>query len=233
MGDAMSFNSRRRFLGRLGLGAIAAGTLRLFEPGVFAEELSGRISTPRMTEGPYYPDHLPLDTDNDLLILNNAITPAVGEITHLGGRILDRRGSPVRNALIEIWQVDNFGSYIHSHGTNRQTGKHDTNFQGYGRFLTGWSGEYYFRTVKPVAYPGRTPHIHVRVKLNNKEALTTQCFIKGDPRNQRDGVLNDVENDAQRQAVLADFVPVAGSRIGELSARFDVILGFTPKDNSH
>src|SRR5689334_14757126 len=89
-----------------------------------------------LTEGPFYPDHLPLDTDNDLLIINDSITPAVGEVTHLSGRILDVGGEPVRNALVEIWQVDGRGSYLHSRGLNRETGKRDGNFQGYGRFCT-------------------------------------------------------------------------------------------------
>src|SRR5438132_7961654 len=102
--------TRLAFVGSLALGAAAFMT-----PGVFAEEL---VRTPRQTEGPFYPDKLPLDTDNDLLIINDRITPAVGEVTHLSGRILDAHGDPVRNALVEIWQVDGKGSYIHSRGAN-------------------------------------------------------------------------------------------------------------------
>src|SRR6266705_6693350 len=98
--------NRRRFLRGLGLGA-ALFTV----PGAFAEEL---VRTPRQTEGPFYPDHLPRDTDNDLIIVNDGLTPAVGEITHLSGRILDLKGAPIRNALGEIWQVDNNGVYLHS-----------------------------------------------------------------------------------------------------------------------
>src|SRR5438067_5053561 len=147
--------TRRRFLRRL-----SAGAALLAVPGVFAEEL---IRTPQQTEGPFYPDHLPLDTDNDLLIVNDSITPAVGEITHLSGRVLDARGNPIRNALVEIWQVDHTGAYIHSGSMNRNG--RDANFQGFGRFLTGSTGEYYFRTIKPVAYPGRTPHIHFALKM--------------------------------------------------------------------
>src|SRR5205823_3256865 len=124
----------RRFLTQLGAGAVALSVARLFEPGVFAEELEKRLRTPAMTEGPFYPDHLPLDTDNDLLIVNDSTTPAVGEVTHLGGRILDGNGNPVRNATIEIWQCDHAGAYLHSRGS--PTGKRDTNFQGYGRFMT-------------------------------------------------------------------------------------------------
>src|ERR1700747_3544921 len=129
--EPILLHDRRRFLRSLSFGAAL-----LAVPGAFAEELT---RTPPQTEGPYYPDHLPLDTDNDLLIVNNSLTPAVGEITHLSGRILASHVDPVRSAVIEIWQVDHDGSYIHSNGTNRETGKHDVNFQGYGRFLTGSS----------------------------------------------------------------------------------------------
>src|SRR5256884_5529643 len=111
--------NRRRFLNRLSLGA-ALFTV----PGAFAEEL---LRTPRQTEGPFYPDHLPLDTDNDLIIVNDALTPASGEITHLSGRILDSRGDPIRNALVEIWQVDNNGVYLHSRENHAAR---DKNFQG-------------------------------------------------------------------------------------------------------
>src|SRR5437899_1833729 len=130
--------TRRRFLRTVSLGA-ALFTI----PGAFADEL---VRTPRQTEGPFYPDHLPLDTDNDLILVNDEITPALGEITHLSGRILDARGEPIRNALVEIWQVDSKGVYLHS-GSDRH-GERDKHFQGFGRFLTGATGEYYFRTIK-------------------------------------------------------------------------------------
>src|SRR5207247_7227104 len=139
--------------------AITLGTAAFTTPGLFAEELA---RTPRLTEGPFYPDRLPLDTDNDLLIVNNGITPAVGEITHLTGRVLSPNGSPVRGAVVEIWQVDNRGVYLHTADSRRRP--RDTTFQGFGRCAVGPRGEYYFRTLKPVPYPGRTPHIHVRVK---------------------------------------------------------------------
>src|SRR5260370_22354643 len=101
------------FLSRRGLlrGGLALGAVALLAPGVFAEELA---RTPRLTEGPFYPDKLPLDTDNDLLIVNNSITQAVGEVTHLTGRVLDSNGAPIKGAVVEIWQVDAKGVYIHS-----------------------------------------------------------------------------------------------------------------------
>jgi protocatechuate 3,4-dioxygenase beta subunit len=217
MSSAFSRLGRRAFLGTIALGA-AAFTTR----GAFANEL---VRTPRQTEGPFYPNKLPLDTDNDLIIVNDSITPAVGEITHLSGRILDANGDPVRNALVEIWQVDNNGVYIHTNSGNRE--KRDINFQGFGRFLTASSGEYYFRTIKPVAYHPRAPHIHFKVKRNGKELLTTQCYIKGAPGNKRDFVLRGIEDARARESVIVDFAPIQGSRIGELAARFDIVLGFT------
>ena len=213
-----TLQSRRRFISRL------AATGAFFSlRGLFAEELT---RTPRQTEGPFYPDKLPLDTDNDLLIVNDSITPAVGEVTYLNGRILDMHGTPVRNAVVEIWQVDNNGAYLHSGSSNRE--KRDRNFQGFGRFLTGSTGEYLFRTVKPVPYPGRTPHVHFAIKLKGRKELITQCYVKGHPGNERDGIYMGIRDAKERASVTIPFVPVKESRIGELAAKFDIVLGFTP-----
>jgi protocatechuate 3,4-dioxygenase, beta subunit len=214
-----SGQTRRHFLQAMTIG-VAAFTV----PGVFAEELT---RTPRQTEGPFYPNHLPLDTDNDLLIINDGITPAVGDVTHLSGRVLDTRGEPLRNAAVEIWQVDHRGAYLHTGSANRDV--RDQNFQGFGRFLTGSTGEYYFRTIKPVAYPGRTPHIHFAVKIKGQERFTTQCYIKGEPGNERDGIFRSIRDEKARAALIVDFAPLKESRIGELAARFDIVMGFTPK----
>jgi len=218
--DGLS-DSRRGFLTRC-----ASGILLFTSSAAFAEEL---VRTPRQTEGPFYPDRLPLDTDNDLIVINDHITPAVGEITHLSGRILDASGHPIRNAIVEIWQVDGKGSYIHSRGANSANGgARDANFQGFGRFLTGTAGEYYFRTIKPVPYPGRTPHIHFAVKMKGRDRFTTQCYVRGEPRNARDGILMGIRDPRERASVIVPFTPVKESRIGELEARFDIVLGYTP-----
>ncbi len=209
---------RRLFLRNAMLGA-SFFTVR----GLLAELLT---QTPSQTEGPFYPDHLPLDTDNDLIIINDQLTPAVGEITHLSGRILDSRGEPLRNTLVEIWQADNNGAYLHTKTGNAE--KRDKNFQGFGRFMTGSTGEYYFRTIKPVPYPGRTPHIHFAIKMKGHEKWTTQCYIKGHPGNSKDGIYNSIKDPKQRDAVTIDFAPVKSSRAGELAAHFDVVMGFTP-----
>ncbi|HTU24287.1 MAG TPA: protocatechuate 3,4-dioxygenase [Pirellulales bacterium] len=204
-----------------GFALAAAGSLA---KGVWAEELS---ITPSLTEGPFYPDKLPLDTDNDLIIVNDGVTPALGEVTHLTGRILSRAGEPVRNAFVEIWQVDGNGVYLN---TRDRHAVRDSNFQGYGRFLTDSHGQYYFRTIKPVPYPGRTPHIHFGISQNGRRIYTTQLFVNGHPQNEDDGVLADVEDPKARQRLMVDFNPLPESRIGELAANFDIVLGVTPQD---
>ena len=215
---ALAAASRRQFLTRIGMGAVFFTV-----PGAFAEHLT---QTPAQTEGPFYPDHLPLDTDNDLLVINEQITPAVGEVTYVSGRILDAKGDPIRNAVVEIWQCDNTGAYLHSRDTNKA--KQDKNFQGFGRFVTGTSGEYLFRTIKPVPYPGRAPHIHYKIKRAGKELLTTQCYVKGHPGNEKDGIWKGMHDERQRNSVTVDFAPLKGAKAGELAARFDVVLGLTP-----
>lgn len=213
--------TRRTFLA----GSVA-GSLYYPVPGAYAEQLQ---LTPMQTEGPFYPDKLPLDTDNDLIVINDAITPATGEITWLNGRILDRAGDPVRNATVEIWQCDQNGAYLHSGTTNRD--KRDSNFQGFGRFVTGSKGEYLFRTIKPVPYPGRTPHIHFAVKQRGRDKFTTQCYIKGHAKNSTDGVLRGLKEGPGKDSLMTEFVPLAGSRAGELTAKFDIIIGWTPQQS--
>ena len=212
--------SRRLFLNTMLTMSAAAFTTR----GLFAEEL---VKTAAQTAGPFYPNKLPLDTDNDLLIINDSITPAVGEITHLTGKVLDIKGNPIKNAVIEIWQVDNNAAYLHTQSSNRE--KRDTNFQGFGRFVTGSTGEYYFRTIKPVPYPGRTPHIHVKVMKGRKELLMTQLYIKGAPGNARDGIYQSIRDPKARESITVDFAPIRESKIGELAASFTIVVGVTPE----
>ncbi len=216
------YSTRRKFIAASAAGVTSS---MLWTPGVMADQLT---ATSPLTEGPFYPDKLPLDTDNDLLIINDSITPSVGEVTHLTGRILTANGSPVRNAVVEIWQVDGRGVYLHSKSSDAE--KRDANFQGFGRFLTDRKGQYYFRTVKPVPYPGRTPHIHFAINQGDKRILTTQMLIKGNPQNQSDGVFKRVKNAKERNTLLAEFKPLDDSTTGELQVNFDIVLGVTPKD---
>lgn len=229
----ISRHSRRDFLRVLGTAGCSALALRAFPEealrwigdGNFAQSLT---RTPAQIEGPFYPDRLPLDRDNDLVLISGKTTPADGEVTHLSGRILDLKGEPVKGAMIEIWQVDSRGAYIHSGSMNRA--RLDSNFQGYGKFETDSTGGYRFRTIKPVAYPGRTPHIHVKVSKGGRELLTTQCYVKGDARNERDGILLGIRDPKARESVIVAFEPLRDSKAAELSARFDIVLGLTPAE---
>jgi protocatechuate 3,4-dioxygenase beta subunit len=222
------WKTRRHFL--KGCAAATAGCLVpafFTTPGLFAQQLA---LTPSLTEGPFYPRTLPLDTDNDLIIINNSLTPAVGQISHIRGRVLTRNGSPVRDATVEIWQCDARAVY---HGVgNNGGGQIDNNFQGFGRFTTAANGQYYFRTIKPVPYPGRpSPHIHVKVKRNDHTVLTTQFFINGHSGNQQDGIFRAIQSPLDRQLVLVDFRQMPNSPIMEFDATFDIVLGITPAEN--
>ena len=213
--------SRRAFLGAVGVSVFAAR-------GVFAEQLR---RTPALTEGPFYPDRLPLDTDNDLILIKDATDPAIGEVTHLTGRILDPEGKPVRDALIEIWQCDANAVYLHSADSDGKRDKQDKKFQGYGKFTTDKEGAYRFRTIKPVPYPGRpSPHIHYKVTKGGRDLLTSQIFIADHEGNARDGVFRGLRDPAERELVVTEFAPIKESKTGELAAKFDVILGHTPDE---
>lgn len=210
------------------LGAVATGAAFFTTRGLFAEELA---RTPSRTEGPFYPDKLPLDQDNDLIILGDSLTPAVGEIAHLHGRILDVTGAPLKDLTIEIWQCDGNAVYLHTADSGRNGDKQDKNFQGFGRFTTGSTGEYRFRTIKPVPYPGRpAPHIHFKIKKGDRELLTSQLHIAGHPGNKTDGVVQAGISVFDRELLMAEFKPIADSKTGELTAAFDVVLGRTPDD---
>lgn len=197
-------------------------------PGAFAQALATAVTG----DGPYYPDQLPLDTDNDLLILNDSLTPAVGEIAHFTGRLFAANGAPVRNAFIEIWQSDANGSYIHSQGRN--DGKIDANFQGYGRFLTDSEGRYYFRTIKPVPYTlqgqFRAPHIHVAVSKSGRRIMATQALVKGHEANARDLIAQRIRDPKLLETLLVEYRPLPGSTLGELTANFDIRLGTTAQE---
>src|SRR5579884_2193069 len=218
MSNPLILPGRRLFLRGAALGTAALALPEIFftRAGAFAEEL---VRTPAQTEGPFYPNKLPLDTDNDLLIVNDSITPAVGDVTHLSGKVLDLKGNPLRNALVEIWQCDHNGVYLHTNDSGPKKDQQDRNFQGFGRFTTGSTGEYYFRTIKPVPYPGRpAPHIHIKIKRGGRELLTTQLNIAGHPGNEIDGVARGGLSLFERELLQADFKPIEGSKIGELAA---------------
>ncbi|EAQ78679.1 dioxygenase family protein [Blastopirellula marina] len=221
MNPSTSLSRRRWIAGAFGIACFSTR-------GFFADYL---MPSPALTEGPFYPDKMPLDQDNDLILIQDSITPAVGEITHLTGRVLSSSGEPIRNATVEIWQCDANAVYLHTADSGRKQSQQDKHFQGFGRFETASTGEYRFRTIKPVPYPGRPAgHIHAKVKVGGREVLTTQIFVAGAEGNARDGVYRSAGDLIDRELVTTDFTPIADSKIGELTASFDFVIGRTPND---
>lgn len=157
--------------------------------------------TPRQTEGPFYPVTLPADSDADLL-KNGQVVYGRGQPAWVEGTVTDLAGVPVSGAVVEIWQCDHQGHYHHPGDGDRA----DPAFQGFGRVSVGRDGRYRFRTLKPVPYTGRTPHIHVKVRLERRELLTTQLYVAGDPGNERDGIWRRLDEQA-RAAVTVPFTP--------------------------
>jgi protocatechuate 3,4-dioxygenase beta subunit len=181
------------------------------------------LLTPRQTAGPFYPAKLPLDDDNDLTRVRGQEQSARGEISDLHGRLLDRNGHPLAGVRIEIWQCDANGRYRHPRDPGRQP--IDPGFQGFGHTLSDAEGNYRFRTIRPVAYPGRTPHIHVAVRPPGEEPFVTQFYIAGEERNAGDFLFQRIPAE-QRPLVLMDFMP--GTEAGSpLQAKRDLILGIS------
>ncbi|MBN9320170.1 MAG: hypothetical protein J0I28_10835 [Caulobacterales bacterium] len=191
---------------------LAAAGLLAAPPAFAADALR---PTPAQTEGPFYPDVMPAETDPDLV--QTARRQAKGELLDLRGQVLGLDGRPVPGAMVEIWQCDANGRYIATADARRGGG--DPGFQGFARLKVGADGRYAFRTIKPVAYPGRTPHIHYKVYRPDGRVLTTQMLVQGEPQNERDGVFRQLAP-ADRSLVLArlDRAP-AGWR-----TQWDVVL---------
>ena len=204
-----------------GLAALATASLA---PGLRSALAAPEfVVTPAQTEGPFYPTDWSGDTDNDLVRVMGEAARAQGEITHLVGRILDASGAPLPGAEVEIWQCDATGVYRHPRDTSRFR-ERDAGFQGRGRMLAGADGAYAFRTIKPVAYPGRTPHIHFAITAPGRAPLITQMYVAGEPQNARDGILNGIRDPRQRDSVIVKLEP--GDRLEEkaLAGTFDIVL---------
>ncbi len=200
--------SRRRILAGL------AGTFVITRPAIAA------IETPRAAEGPFYPTRSmrPADIDNDLVKIAGAVREAGGEIISLRGRITDPEGKPLSGYRIEIWQCDANGKYMHP--GDRQSGQHDSGFQGFGHDITDSEGRYSFRTIKPAKYPGRTPHIHAKVfDAAGNEVLTTQFYEAGNPDNSRDGLYARMSKE-QADSVSMSYTTGANG----VETRIDVVV---------
>ena len=153
----------------------------LIFPGISYGSL---IRTPWQGEGPFYPDRIPEDTDNDLVKNGDTLVEAGGKILILNGILVNLDSQPVKGLSIEIWQTDKNGVYLHSGSFAREI--MDKKFQGFGRTKTDRNGHFSFRTIVPTEYPGRTPHIHMKLWREGKNILTTQLYILDHPHNKND-----------------------------------------------
>jgi protocatechuate 3,4-dioxygenase beta subunit len=201
------------------LAAALAGAALAGVPWRAGAQGAARLATPRQTEGPFYPDRLPADDDNDLVAVKGASGIARGEILLVAGTVTDLAGRPLGGVRVEIWQCDAGGRYHHSRDS--RSAAPDPNFQGWGQFVTAADGGYRFRTIKPVPYPGRTPHIHFKLSGRGIQGLVTQMYLDGEPGNARDFLYNSLG--PREQAALT--VRLEKAPDGKaLAGRFDIVL---------
>lgn len=210
--DHMNNNRRKLLQASAGLAA-AAGL------PAWAAEL---LPTPAQMRGPFYPIDFPLDEDNDLVTVKGSDGIAHGEITNVGGRILDVSGKPQAGVRIEIWQVNGYGRYHHAGDDSDKP--IDPSFQGYGTATSDADGAYRFRTVKPRAYPGRAPHIHFALTRQDFGTFTTQMYVAGAPENERDFLLSRIRDRKARSSLIVPLSAAPGAG-GELAGEFNIVLG--------
>jgi protocatechuate 3,4-dioxygenase beta subunit len=178
-----------------------------------------RAPTPRQTAGPFYPQTFPADDDNDLMSVKGQPGLAKGELLLLTGRVIDTDGKPVAGARVEIWQCNALGRYHHP--GDMSSAPLDPEFQGWGQVVTGADGVYAFRTIKPVPYPGRTPHIHFRATGRGFPDLVTQMYVEGEPGNARDGLYGSLDA-RERTAVTVRIDRASDGKA--LAARFEIVV---------
>lgn len=208
---------RRRFV----LTGLAAGGALVLPSRLFGQG-SGLVPTPAQSTGPFYPTAFPADVDGDLVVKRGSEARAEGTVTHVMGRVLGLDGKSIPDATVEIWQCDARGRYLHPGDAG--TRARDSAFQGYGRAVSGSDGAYRFRTIRPVPYPGRTPHIHFAVTAPGRRELVTQMYVAGEPLNERDGLYKSIRDPRQRAAVTVRLEPANGVEPGALAGSFDLVL---------
>ena len=224
MTQSAAYLSRRRWLE---LTLLAGGALATGSISEILAQAPVRPETPNMVLGPFYPQTKPLDQDGDLTLIRGHSTHASGQVIHLKCRVLDRRGQPVRNARVELWQTNSHGRYAHRSDPNLAAPL-DANFQGFGVQFTDPEGRFQFRTVKPGPYPSRegtwmrAPHIHFDIQ-GRVDRKVTQLFFPNEPLNDQDRLLQTVRGD--RNALIASVEAMRSlSAPGDLLVKWDIIL---------
>jgi protocatechuate 3,4-dioxygenase beta subunit len=184
-----------------------------------APPVAALTPTPAQTEGPFYPKTIPSDHDADLTQIAGNPTPAQGTRLYFSGRVLASDGRPYGGATVELWQCDALGRYHHAGDEGEPR---DDAFQGFGVAVTDAGGRYAFKTIRPVAYSGRVPHLHVKVRTTGGATLTTQVYIKGDPT-ARDPVVAWSPK-GTLELLTMSLAPVSGREDGAVAGVFDIVL---------
>ncbi|MBK7794638.1 MAG: intradiol ring-cleavage dioxygenase [Betaproteobacteria bacterium] len=208
---------RRRLLLQCGSTLIALPTLaaRAAEAAVPAAS----APTPAQTEGPFYPRVLPADRDADLTQVVGRRGSARGTRLYLAGRVLGVDGAPAQRVAVELWQCDVHGRYHHAgdEGLPR-----DDDFQGFGISVTDADGRFAFKTIRPVPYGGRPPHLHFRITRGGKTALTTQLYVAGEASD-RDAVIAASPSGTLARLSIR-LAPAPEREPGALEAHYDFVL---------
>ena len=218
---------RRGLIGGLGVGLISCSAPAILR----RQEARPNPVTASQAEGPFYPyDDKPTDQDADLVRVIGVDAQAQGQVTHVTGVVCNPYGAPLGGALIEIWQCDQTGRYLHRDDPNTARPR-DAGFQGYGKAVTDARGAFRFRTIKPVSYSAilggeeiwRAPHIHATVSTGGVRRLTTQLYVAGAPQNDADILLRRI-TPTEREGIIRPYAPGAGTESGALAAHYDLIV---------
>jgi len=202
---------------RRALRALVAAVLLPAAPAI--GQPAALAPTPSQPEGPFYPKTVPADHDSDLTQIAGRAAQASGTPLYFAGRVLGRDARALVNARVELWQCDVHGRY---HYVGDDAGPRDDNFQGYGVATTDRDGRFAFKTIRPVPYSGRTPHLHVRVRPPSGQPLTTQIYIAGDSAD-GDFVLAGTRAEVWERLTMV-LTPAAGREPGALAGSFDFVI---------
>ncbi len=178
--------------------------------------------------GPVFGHGIIRDADNDLTRQHKG--EALGERILVHGRVVDEDGRPVRGALVEVWQANSAGRYRHK--VDGHDAPLDPNFSGAGRMITDADGRYFFKTIKPGAYPWgnhhnawRPAHIHFSLfGAGILSRLVTQMYFPGDPLQPLDPIFNSIPDEGARRRLVSLLDMEQSQPDYALAYRFDIVL---------
>jgi protocatechuate 3,4-dioxygenase beta subunit len=148
---------------------------------------------------------------------------ALGQLLYVSGRVVNPRGEPIPNAVLEVWQANAAGRYAHPGDTS--AAPLDPNFQGYARIRSGPDGSYGLKTIQPGLYTGRTRHIHFDVR-GKATRLVTQMYFEGEPRNETDPLLKMQSPEDRQTLISRPGSPSGRQEADALVVTWDIVLAF-------